>query len=72
MSKYDPLWKFIRNEKQQEILLSFEQIQNILGFPIAHSFLNCKKELLAYGYAVGKISLKEKIITFIKMSDSGE
>ena len=72
MSKYDPLSKFIQNEKQKKILLSFEQIQDILGFRLDHSFLNCKKELLAYGYAVGKISLKEKIITFIKMSDSGE
>ncbi|MDD4303811.1 MAG: hypothetical protein EOM79_04090 [Epsilonproteobacteria bacterium] len=72
MSKYDPLSKFIQNEKQKKILLSFEQIQDILGFRLDHSFLNCKKELLAYGYTVGKISLKEKIITFIKMSDSGE
>ena len=45
MSKYDPLSKFIQNEKQKKILLSFEQIQDILGFRLDHSFLNCKKEL---------------------------
>lgn len=38
----------------------------ILGFPIDHSFLNYKKELLAYGYTVGKISLKDQTVKFEK------
>jgi len=35
--------------------------------PIDHSFLNCKKELLNYGYKVGKISLKGKTVDFEKV-----
>lgn len=31
-----------------------------------HSFLNEKKELTAYGWRVGKISLKAKTVTFEK------
>ena len=44
--------------------LSFDKIQDILGFPIDHSFLNYKKELERYGYRVGKILLKEKRVVF--------
>jgi len=45
MSKYEPLWKWVNNKNQERIILSFEDIENILGFSIDHSFLNCKKEL---------------------------
>ena len=31
-----------------------------------HSFLTYKKELLEYGYKVGKISMKNKTVEFIK------
>lgn len=47
--------------------MTFDAIGTILGFEIDHSFLNAKKELTAFGYAVKKISLKEKCITFEKM-----
>ena len=40
-------------------MLSFDEIGQIAGFPIDHSFLASKKELLGYGYHVVKISLKE-------------
>ncbi len=66
MSKYDPLWRFIQKNNQANIVLSFDDIKNILGFKIDHSFLNYKKELINYGYQVAKISLKEKKINFIK------
>ena len=36
----------------------------IAGIPIDHSFLNFKKELLNYGFKVGKISLKNKTVAF--------
>lgn len=49
------------------LFLSFEEIKNILGFKIDHSFLNYKKELKDYGYEVKKISLKDQQIEFIKM-----
>ena len=47
----------------------FAEIQRILDFPIDHSFLNDKKELLAYGYQVGKISMKKQTVNFQKTSD---
>ena len=40
------------------------EIESILGFPIDHSFLNFKKELPAYGYEVGKISMKAQTVAF--------
>jgi hypothetical protein len=67
MSKYDPVWKYLQNDKNNLIVLSFEEIKNILGFKIDHSFLNYKKESEVYGYKVNKISLKEKKIEFIKL-----
>jgi hypothetical protein len=67
MSKYDPLWRYLKTKKKPSLMLSFDEIKNILGFPIDHSFLNYKKEVKDYGYAVGKISLKEKKITFVKI-----
>ena len=36
------------------------------GTPIDHSFLTYKKELIEYGYKVGKISMKEQTVEFIK------
>ena len=47
--------------------LSYEEIKNILGFDIDHSFLTYKKELKEYGYEVSKISMKDKIVYFKKM-----
>ena len=68
MSKYDPLWLYLQNHKNDLIILSFDEIKNILGFKIDHSFLNYKKESEVYGYKVNKISLKEKKIEFIKLN----
>lgn len=67
MSKYDPLWKYLKVNKKPSLVLSFDEIKNILGFPIDHSFLSYKKEAKDYGYIVKKISLKEKEITFVKI-----
>lgn len=68
MSKYEPLWKWISKNGKDSFKLSFEEIENIAGIPIDHSFLNYKKELLEYGYKVEKISLKEKTVVFTKES----
>ena len=70
MSKYNALWEHIERENQKELLLTFEEIENLLGFPIDHSFLNNKKELLPFGFEVGKISMKEKTVKFIKKEDN--
>jgi hypothetical protein len=48
--------------------LIFDEIKTILGFDIDHSFLTYKKEAGQFGYQVGKISLKEKHITFNKLA----
>lgn len=46
--------------------LTFDEIQEIVGVGIDHSFLSYKKELCQYGYQVEKISLKEKTVLFRK------
>lgn len=67
MSKYEPLWKWIDENGQEKLILSYSQIEEILGFPIDHSFLKFKKELLTYGYQVGKISMKDETVVFIRV-----
>ena len=68
MSKYEPLWSYIKDNKKDSYILSYEEIKNILGFNIDHSFLTFKKELINYGYEVTKISMKEKTIKVNKTS----
>ncbi len=70
MSKYDPLWQWIHAHGQPRFTLTFAEIEQILGFPIDHAFLTFKKELPAYGYQVGKISLKEKTVAFSRCEDT--
>lgn len=64
MSKYHTLWEYVQRNGSQSFKLTFEEIQNIAGIPIDHSFLKYKKELVEYGYQVGKISLKEQTVIF--------
>lgn len=66
-SKYHPIWEYLKIKNDNSITLSFDEIKNILGFEIDHSFLKYKKEVVEFGYKVGKISLKEKKIEFIKI-----
>ncbi len=67
MGKYAALWEYVKNNGSQSFKLSFEEIQDIVGIPIDHSFLKYKKELTEYGYQVGKISIKEQTVIFNKM-----
>ena len=64
MSKYDALWKYIQASGQPQLTLTFDEIAEISGIPLDHSFLKYKKELLAYGYEVGKISMKAQTVFF--------
>lgn len=64
MSKYDKLWKYVQNSGTQQLVLTFDEICEIAGVPLDHSFLKYKNELLQYGYKVGKISLKEQLVNF--------
>lgn len=66
MSKYSSLWDFIRADGRDAITLGYDEIEAICGFPIDHSFLSYKKELLPFGYKVGKISMKNRTVEFIK------
>ncbi len=66
MSKYEPLWKYITENKKADYKLTYEEIKKILGFEIDHSFLTYKNELENYGYEVVKISMKEKTVNFRK------
>ncbi|WP_042705841.1 hypothetical protein [Methanomicrobium mobile] len=67
MSKYDKLWIWISENGEDSFKLTYEQIQEIAGIPLDHSFLRYKKELSDYGYEVVKISMKEKTVEFGKI-----
>ncbi len=67
MSKYNALWEHVQKNGSSSFKLTFEEIQNIAGIPIDHSFLKYKKELTEYGYQVEKISMKEQTVIFHKM-----
>ncbi|HBF6589476.1 TPA: hypothetical protein KOT47_001132 [Clostridioides difficile] len=67
MSKYSSLWEYFKKNNSQSFKLTFEEIKDIAGIELDHSFLKYKKELNEYGYQVGKISLKEKTVIFDKI-----
>lgn len=67
MSKYEPLWAYIKENQKDNYILTYEEIKSILGFEIDHSFLTYKKKLKNYGYQVSKISMKEKTVIFNKI-----
>jgi len=67
MSKYEKLWNYLKMNEKDSYQLSYDEIEDILGFFIDHSFLTYKKEVLEYGYCVDKISLKNKYIVFKKI-----
>ena len=67
MRKYGALWNWIQQNGTDSFRLSFDEIEQIAGFPLDHSFLTYKKELLDYGYRVVKISMKEQSVLFEKL-----
>ena len=64
MSKYEPLWQWIAEHGTDRFTLTWAEIEAIAGVPLDHSFLTYKKELPAYGFRVGKISMKEQTVAF--------
>lgn len=60
----------MKNSGMKNLKLTFEEIQSIAGIPVDHSFLKYKKKLEEYGYQVGKISMKEQTINFIKQEEA--
>jgi len=67
MSKFNALWEFVQKNGSPQIKLTFDEIHDIAGIEIDHSFLTYKKELPQYGYQVGKVLLKEKTVMFNKI-----
>ncbi len=63
MSKYSKLWEYIKNQNADSLKLSYDEIEQIAGCPIDHSF---KKELLEFGWSVKKIYMKEKCVEFVR------
>lgn len=70
MSKYDPLWDYVKGNGAPSLTLTFDEMQRIAGVPIDHSFLTYKKEMLACGWRVGKISMKNRTVRFEKTEGS--
>ena len=70
MSKYSPLWAYIQKSGTPQLTLTFDEISQIVGVPLDHSFLKSKKELCAYGYEVVKVSMKSQTVLFAKLEDS--
>ncbi len=66
MSKYSALWEYIQACGKLRLTLTFEETEQIAGVPLDHSFLKYKKELLAYGYEVKKISMRAQTVLFVK------
>ena len=67
MSKYDKLWKYVKDHNKEKYELNFDEIKDILGFEIDHSFLKYKNELEDFGYKVIQIKLKEKSVLIEKV-----
>ena len=67
MSKYEKLWKYIEENGTESFSLTFDEIAQIDGVPLDHSFLTYKKELEEFGWKVTKISMKNKTVAFEKI-----
>ena len=67
MSKYDPLWAYVKERDEYLLELTFEEAEKVLGFPVKGSLLTNKKELLDYGYEVVKLMKSEQVVIFRKL-----
>ena len=70
MSKYNTLWAYIHESGIPQMTLTFDEIGQIAGVPLDHSFLKYKKELCNYGYEVVKISMKAQTVLFAKRQEA--
>ena len=67
MSKYDPLWAYVKERDEYLLELTFEEAEKVLGFPVKVSLLTNKAELLQYGYEVVKLMKSEQVVIFRKL-----
>ncbi len=72
MSKYDALWRYIEKTDISPLTLTFDEIAELSGTTVDHSFLHYKSELQKYGYAVDGISIKNKRIRFCKIENAAD
>lgn len=70
MSKYIPLWEYVKIGENFPLELTFGEIEGVLGFPLDHSFLNAKRETEGYGFTVAKISMKKRTVVFEKKGEA--
>lgn len=70
MSKYNSLWDYVKSCATDTVVLTFDEIRQIAGVAVDHSFLKYKQELSEHGYAVKKIFLKEQKIRFEKLKET--
>ena len=70
MSKYDALWAYLQQSGRLRLVLTFDQIGQIAGVPLDHSFLKWKRELCSYGYTVEKISMKRQTVSFVRQEEN--
>ena len=66
MSKYEPLWEWIKANGKDSFKLTFAEIEKIAGLPTDHSFLTYKKELTYYNIKVRRISIKSVLSSIQK------
>ena len=68
MSRYRPLWEYVSLHDCDELTLSFSEIAGTFGLSIDHTFLRFGKELHAYGFRVGRVSVQDQEITFLRLA----
>lgn len=67
MSKYKKLWNYIEENGTESLSLTFDEISQVAGVPLDHSFLTYKKELEEFGWKAAKISMKNRSVSFEKI-----
>lgn len=45
MSKYNLLWEYVQKKGSQSFKLTFDEIKDIAGIPIDHSFFDIQKRI---------------------------
>lgn len=56
---------------RSEFTLTFEEVAQLAGVPLGHSFLRHKKELMPLGWQVKKISMKQQTVAFERLTGEG-
>lgn len=49
MSKYNTLWAYIHENGESQLTLTFDEIGQIAGAPLDHSFLKYKRSCVTMG-----------------------